>query len=311
MCEPLKKCRECGLEIYNEDDLDLFVKNKKLKYGRDRICKSCRKIKDRESLQRKEIKWLKEHDYLRKCNDCGLEAHKEKSLILFIENNDSIFGRRNLCKVCELKRKNKPSSCDVKFYLRKCIYCGYEAVTKEDLTNMVKDKASIHGRKNECYKCRRKTNREKRINDEEYRLKENTRSATRHRKRKKHKETYVDDIELEELILKEMYYTAKERTHDLGIEFHVDHIYPLNSLFMCGLDISNNMQIVTAEYNLSKSNSIGVEFEEQENITTLYKGLSQREEPKYIFSLLGSKLSWEEFLDYERQNFKESLYEDK
>jgi len=309
MYEPLRKCKDCELEAYTKEDLDLFVINKKLKHGRVNLCRKCSYIRIKESLQRKEIKWLEEYDYLRKCSDCGLEAKSEKSLILFIENNDTIFGRRNLCKVCFLKRKNKDLSCDIRLYLRKCKCCGYEAKTKEDLSNMVKSSKALHGRKNLCYFCKREQIKKRRLRDEEFRITENTRNAVRNRKRRKHKRKYVKYIELEEFILRELYSTAKERTSSLGIEFHVDHIYPLNSLFLCGLDISRNMQIVTAEYNLYKNNLIGEEYKEQENITSLYKELTQRENPKIIFELLGCNMTWEEFLEYEKQNYKESLYE--
>lgn len=39
---PLRVCRECCLEAYTEEDLELFSKDKKHLYGRENLCKKCR-----------------------------------------------------------------------------------------------------------------------------------------------------------------------------------------------------------------------------------------------------------------------------
>lgn len=39
-----------------------------------------------------------------------------------------------------------------------------------------------------------------------------------------------------------------------GEEFHVDHIIPLNNRLICGLHHQDNLQIISKERNLSKSN---------------------------------------------------------
>ena len=51
---------------------------------------------------------------------------------------------------------------------------------------------------------------------------------------------------------------ANELFKDIGIKFHVDHIVPLNSPVVCGLHVEDNLQILTAEENLAKSNKFDI-----------------------------------------------------
>ena len=43
MKKPMRKCKHCGLEALNEEDLELFTKEKNSKFGRTNCCIECRK----------------------------------------------------------------------------------------------------------------------------------------------------------------------------------------------------------------------------------------------------------------------------
>lgn len=60
--------------------------------------------------------------------------------------------------------------------------------------------------------------------------------------------------ELEDFAISEMYDKAKRLEEITGNSFHVDHIVPINSNIVCGLHCLENLQLLLASENLSKSN---------------------------------------------------------
>lgn len=54
--------------------------------------------------------------------------------------------------------------------------------------------------------------------------------------------------------IKDIYVKAELLTKKTGIDHHVDHVVPLNSPLVCGLHWEGNMQILTAQENMSKGN---------------------------------------------------------
>jgi hypothetical protein len=61
--------------------------------------------------------------------------------------------------------------------------------------------------------------------------------------------------------IKQIYLEARRMTELTGVRYHVDHIVPLKSPFVCGLHCQQNLRVITAEENWRKGNSmVGLEW---------------------------------------------------
>lgn len=141
MSKPLRKCLHCGLEAFNIEDLENFTKGKRGKHGRKNSCHRCTR----------EHKRLPKPNYLRKCRVCGLEAHTLEEVGLFTYHKTGKFNKANLCKDCRRKSLRKPKV--IKPYLRKCLDCGVEAKTEDELETFAKNRAAHYGKANLCKTC--------------------------------------------------------------------------------------------------------------------------------------------------------------
>ena len=56
--------------------------------------------------------------------------------------------------------------------------------------------------------------------------------------------------------IRAIYEKAEKLTKETGVKHHVDHIYPLQSKYMCGFHVETNLQILTEKENTAKGNRI-------------------------------------------------------
>lgn len=287
----LRKCTHCGLEAHSEEDLDNFITNR----GKLNLCKPCGKKKEwlRQNPDKNESDYYTylSPPYLRKCTHCGLEAHSEEDLTLFVTSPNMNFNKKNQCKACSNKinwiQYNNSTEDDYYKYLnrikpvRKCGSCGLE-VFDEVL-------ASIHFGKtlHVCKICRNAYGR--------------VFGSRRRKNERLTKDKVYEDTKYSTSLYKQAQY-LQELT---GIAYEVDHIFPINNPYLCGFNSANNLQILEKEINNNKNNKLGYLW--QFNVTSLYKELGQRPPRRKVFDALGSNLTYDEFLDYERIHYKEYI----
>lgn len=276
-------CCKCRLEVTpkNIEALDLFQKNGLKPNQKTAYCNSCKN----------ESKWLR--------------RNPDKTSIDYLKFKEVKLNKEQLG-------------------LRVCNRCGVVAKEEKDLENFVKDKAKKYGRANQCLKCRNKLERESFKHNEELLLKKRISSmkyytselgklksrVQNHKRRKSIRHSTPNWVSKQELhkidsLYKQAFYLSKLS----NIKYHIDHIYPTLHPLMCGLNIYANLQLLEEDINMKKNNYFGYLW--QTNLTELARCIKTNSSSKKLFKKLGSKLSWDEFIKYEKQHYKDSLYENK
>jgi len=54
--------------------------------------------------------------------------------------------------------------------------------------------------------------------------------------------------------IEEIYDLARRRSKEMGFQWDVDHIIPLNNPIVCGLHVEHNLQVIPHNLNMSKGN---------------------------------------------------------
>lgn len=101
MSEPLRKCTKCGKEANSEEELELFIKNKNVKHGRENECTTCAKerkqkwsCKNRDTINknRNAVRFKNKDKCIKilgsSCKRCGLEYDGTNSIIFDFHHLD-------------------------------------------------------------------------------------------------------------------------------------------------------------------------------------------------------------------------------
>lgn len=99
--EALRICRGCGVQAFTREDLEDFVKDNRIKYGRDNFCKSC----ENDRTMAKYYKDKEENpEYIRRRNvannirKAGINITVDAYLVMMEENK--------VCQKCKRKFKS-------------------------------------------------------------------------------------------------------------------------------------------------------------------------------------------------------------
>jgi hypothetical protein len=127
-----------------------------------------------------------------------------------------------------------------------------------------KRKDSKDGLRNECKLCRRKIDKKYRFYNKDqiqdrqkkyYQSNKEVFFSNNAKRRAKASEATPDWLKGEHKAhMKRTYKLASLMREITGLDYHVDHIVPLNGSDICGLHVPWNLQVLRADLNLSKSN---------------------------------------------------------
>ena len=217
----MKKCSKCGAE----KTLDLFPKTIRSKDGYCVQCKQCkneyRRLNQHKYLVKQQI-WYKENpEKLLQYK----QTRKENPEFKKIKANADKKYREKHAEQLKLKKQQ--------------YYCENKERHRENMAvNYQNNKEQIKQRVNEW-----KKDNAARVN-----------AIVMRRYANKLKATPSWLTEDDHWMLEQAYDLAKLRTQMFGFKWHVDHIVPLQGKIVCGLHVPNNLQVIPASINCSKSN---------------------------------------------------------
>ena len=188
------------------------------------------------------------------CSKCGIE----KPLNEFNRKRVNKDGRRAECKLCQRKAGKR-------YYIENADAVNervkaYREANPDKVREFSKkwENANPQKAKARFLKYKYANLEECRARDKHYRLNNLDKDAAKTAKRRAAKRKRTPPwLTIEHLKEIETFYTeARELTESTGVEYHVDHIMPLNGATSCGLHVPWNLQVITAEENLKKGNKI-------------------------------------------------------
>lgn len=238
-----KVCRCCGAE----KSINEYHKDNSKKDGYRTLCKSCVKqyaIDNKKRIAYTRLVWYDKNKESIKAYD----AARYKANAEDMRKRSSKYKKNNPDVVAKYKETHKE-------YCRLYSAAWYEQ-NKERLVEVRYEyrlkNSDVINEKNRVYY---KENKE-RISVKHRRYHKNNKHITRAsgaRRRAAKCKAIPPWADLDKIKL--IYKNCHDICEETNYKYHVDHIVPLQNKFVCGLHCEYNLQILTEEENLSKSNS--------------------------------------------------------
>jgi hypothetical protein len=141
--------------------------------------------------------------------------------------------------------------------LKCCPECGKESRRRWKKQNPERNQ---QWHKNNFERKRENSRRWNKENPEQAREKsrrwhrENPDKSRAQRNRRRARAKNATPLWADQTAINSIYAEAIRLEKETGVKYHVDHIYPLQNDYMCGLHVETNLQILTEKENIKKSN---------------------------------------------------------
>lgn len=182
------------------------------------------------------IRYINKKERINVLNKTWRLANKEKSIA-----TQKVWNEKNINKIKEINKR-----CRNKYKLK-----NKERKRKWNLENRdrVRENARMRYQKNSL-KIKERSKQYRKDNPDKVR----SWNAGRRASIANASPSWLDK-KLKKQILS-FYVQSDKLTKDTGVEHHVDHIIPLVNPKVCGLHVPWNLQVITKESNLKKSNKL-------------------------------------------------------
>jgi len=232
-------CKDCG----DGKPLREFYKNKNKPTGYNHKCKKCSTRDNNRSIKKMRIVFIGGYSSpldMRECIRCG----KDKMLFQFGVDLSLKTGYSGLCKACISTGS-----------------MGWAKNNRDRVSANQKKGRQLDGGKRRAFERRRYHKNIESMRAYSRRWSKGhlaSRAKTcndRRAKRINREVTYADHD-----AIKRKYRTAHILTAITGVQYHVDHIIPLNGELVSGLHHEDNLQVIKGKDNLSKGNKFIPQF---------------------------------------------------
>jgi hypothetical protein len=186
------------------------------------------------------------------CSCCG----EEKEFTEFSRNKRSKWGFRNKCKSCEnighrercsLDREGAAKRSREYYKLNHDLVVEKKRTYREENRELIRSQDKVHSLKRKDSK--KEYDVSYRVNNRD---KRRSWSSKRRASILRRTPSWLTENNFKQI---EAYFSLSERLSNcLGIEFHVDHIIPLQGKLVSGLHTPTNLQVLPATINIRKGN---------------------------------------------------------